>query len=285
MRTGGEGIVDIRGFSFQPLEKPFSVVSLVPSWTETLFYFGLSREEIAGRTDYCIHPRGRVEGVETVGGPRDPNLERIFELDPDLIIADREENRKEDVEEMDGHWPASRVFVTGPRSVDEALGDVARLGRLFHARGRARRLIESVRASMARIRGEGRGTVAYVVWQDPWIVAGGETYIGDIIRILGYENVADRPPISGPGRERRGGYPAVTIEDLARLRPDAVFLSTEPFPFRRRHADLLRSLLGGVDAEYAGKVNIRIVDGEYFSWYGSRMIAAFRYFSRHRASL
>lgn len=280
-----EEIVDIRGVSFQPLQKPFSVVSLVPSWTETLFYLGLTGEEVVGGTDYCIHPRARVGDIEKLGGPRDPNLERIFELNPDLIIADREENRKKDVERIDMHWTVSRVFVTGPTRVNHALRDVAQFGSLFNAQDRAYQLIENVRSYMARLVRTDQGTVAFVVWQDPWIVARRETYIGDVLEILGYENVVDRSVLAGLDHKGSMPYPVITLKRLIRLRPDAIFLSTEPFPFRKRHVGWLRSRLHQLDPEYAERSDIRIVNGEYFSWYGSRMIPAFRYFLKHQASL
>lgn len=275
-------VTDIRGVSFAPLQKPFRVVSLVPSWTETLFYLGLTEEEIVGRTDYCIHPRGRVREIEKLGGPRDPNLERIFEINPDLIIADREENRKEDVERIDMHWPVSRVFVTGPTTVNHALKDVAQFGSLFNTRDRACELIENVRSWMARLERKDRGTTVYMVWQDPLVAASRETYIGDVLETLGYRNVIDRSTLEDFNQEGSMNYPAVTLERLIRLKPDAILLSTEPFPFRRKHGELLRSRLHELDREYAERVEIRIVNGEYFSWYGSRMVPALRYFVEHQ---
>jgi ABC-type Fe3+-hydroxamate transport system substrate-binding protein len=258
------------------------VVSLVPNWTETLFDLGLTGEEILGRTDYCIHPRDRVEDIEKVGGPRDPNVERIFELDPDLIVVDREENRKEDVERIDRHWRPSRVFATGPITVNEALNDVERFGLLFNARNRARELIENVRSLVARVVRKDRGTAAYLVWQDPLIVASRETYIGDVLEILGYKNVFDSSTLKDLRPKGRMGYPVVTVDLLVHHTPDAIFLSTEPFPFRRKDVDRLRSRLHHIDAEYAERVDIQIVNGEYFSWYGSRMFHAFRYFVTHQ---
>lgn len=277
-----EEIIDIRGVPFQPLQKPFRVVSLVPSWTETLFYLGLTEEEILGRTDYCIHPRARVGDIEKLGGPRDPDLERIFELDPDVIIVDREENRKEDVERIDMHWVVSRVFVTGPTTVNNALNNVEQFGSLFNTQDRARELIENVRSWVVRLIREDRGTVVYLVWQDPLIAASRETYIGDVLETLGYKNVLDRSTMADLNQEGSMSYPIVALELLIRHRPDAIFLSTEPFPFRRRHVGRLRSRLYQLDPEYAERVDIRIVNGEYFSWYGSRMIPAFRYFVRHQ---
>ncbi len=276
-------IVDIRGVSFQPLQKPFRVVSLVPSWTETLFDLGLTGTEIVGRTDYCRHPRGRVADIEKLGGPKNPNVGRIFELDPDLVIADREENRKEDVERMDVHWVASRVFVTGPKGVDHALNHVEQLGTLFGTQDQARELIERVRSSVNQVVREDRGTVAYLTWQDPMIAASRKTYIGDVLETLGYKNVCDYSTLEGLDPEGSASYPVVTLEILIRLKPNTILLSTEPFPFRKKHLDRLRSRLRELDPEYAERVRIRIVNGEYFSWYGSRMLPAFRYFVRRQA--
>ncbi len=278
----GRGLTDFRGVPFRPLSKPFRVVSLVPNWTETLFDLGLTGEEILGRTDYCIHPRDRVVDIEKVGGPRDPNVERIFALDPDLIVVDREENRKEDVERIDRHWRPSRVFATGPTTVNEALNDVEKLGLLFDAQNQAHDLIENVRSLVARVVRKDRGTAAYLIWQDPLIIASRETYIGDVLEILGYRNVFDCSTLKDLHPKGRMDYPVVTVDLLVRHEPDTIFLSTEPFPFRRTDVDRLRSRLHQFDTDYAERADVRIVNGEYFSWYGSRMIHAFRYFVKHQ---
>jgi ABC-type Fe3+-hydroxamate transport system substrate-binding protein len=280
-----EIITDIRGLSFQPLPSPLRIVSLVPSWTETLFHLGLTEAEIVGRTDYCIHPRSRVDNIERLGGPRDPNMARIFELDPTLVLMDQEENRKEDVRSIDTHWVPSRVFVTDPKTVNDALETVERFGVLFGAKGCARELIEDVRSLVAQVVRVSRGTVAYLVWQDPFIAASRETYIGDILEILGYKNVIGRGTVKDLSPERSKSYPVVTVSLLVRLKPDAIFLSTEPFPFRKRHIGSLRAQLLQFDSEYSDRIDIRIVNGEYFSWYGSRMIHAFRYFVKHQAQV
>ena len=280
---GTRQIVDIRGTRFLPLVRPFRVVSLVPSWTETLFHLGLTQREVVGRTDYCIHPKDGVAKVETLGGPKNPNLGRIFKLDPDLIIADREENRIEDVERIDRHWGVSRVMVTWPRTVNHALEDVENLGVLVGAEDEARLLVDRVRSLRASLVREDRGTVAFVIWQDPLMVATRETYIGDLLETLGYRNVFDRSTTVDLGGAGSPSYPVVSLESLIRRRPDAIFLSTEPFPFRRKHAAQIRADLGGLDSDYARRLDVRIVNGEYFSWYGSRMVAAFRYFARKRS--
>jgi len=280
-----EEIVDSRGLVFKPLRRPFHVVSLVPSWTETLFYLGLTRSEIVGRTDYCIHPRARVGAIEKLGGPKHPDLARICGLDPGVIIMDREENRKEDVERIDMHWDVSRVFVTGPTTVGHALSNVEQFGWLLNTQDRARELIAKVRSCMARLVRKDRGTVVYLVWQDPFIAVSRETYIGDVLETLGYRNVFHRSTLADLNQEGSMSYPVVTLELLIRLRPGSIFLSTEPFPFQRKHGDRLRSQLHRLDPEYTERVRIRIVNGEYFSWYGRRMIPAFRYLVKHETQL
>jgi ABC-type Fe3+-hydroxamate transport system substrate-binding protein len=274
-------VIDIRGVSFRSIQKPYRVVCLVPSWTETLFYLGLTAQEIVGRTDYCIYPRARVGAIEKLGGPRNPDLQRMFELQPDLIIMDREENRKEDVEWIDMHWAGHRVFVTGPTTVAEALYHVGQLGSLLTAQNRACQLVETVRSWVDRVVREDRGNVAYLVWQDPFIAATRETYVGDVLDVLGFKNIFDRSTLVDLNHEGSMRYPAIPVELLCRLKPDAIFLSTEPFPFRGRDLERLRFRLREHDKRYAAGVDIRIVNGEYFSWYGSRMIPAFRHFVRH----
>jgi len=276
-----EGLIDIRGVSFRPMRRPLHIISLVPCWTETLFYLRLTEKEIVGRTDYCLHPRTRVDSIEKLGGPKDPNLRRVFELDPDLIIMDREENRKEDVELLERHWGLSRVFATGPQTVSEALTDVEKLGYLLDARSRARLLTETVRSLVAQVTKEYRGTAVYLVWQDPLIAASKETYIGDVLDVLGHKNVFDRSTVETLDSKDSPNYPVVSIDLLVRYKPDVIFLATEPFPFRRKHISRFRARLHHLDPEYAESADIRVVNGEYFSWYGSRMIPAFRYFLKH----
>jgi ABC-type Fe3+-hydroxamate transport system substrate-binding protein len=277
-----EGIIDIRGVAFEPLRRPVRVVSLVPCWTETLFHLGLIEKEIVGRTPYCVHPRGRVDGIESIGGPKDPNMERIIDLDPNLIIVDREENRREDVERVENHWTPSRVFTTGPTTVKEALDDLQKFGRLLDAQKLARELVGEVEFWLNRLAPEERGTAAYLVWQDPLMVATRETYIGNVLEKLGYRNVFDRSTTEELSLNANSGYPQVTVHLLDQLKPDFIFLSTEPFPFRRGHIERLLTRLRALDREYAERVDIQIVNGEFFSWYGSRMVYAFRYFVRHR---
>jgi len=271
-------ITDCRGVPFLPLKKPFGVVSLVPSWTETLFSLGLTQREILGRTRYCVHPRTQVLSVEEVGGPRDPKVARIIEIDPDLIVADREENRQEDIAEMDRRWPVSRVFVGDPFSVTRALKHVEQLGWLLGCETRARQLVIEINSCLARVKRENRGKAAYLVWQDPFMAASRETYIGDVLTIFGYQNVLDRHVKDDLGLGGETRYPAVSLDVLAYLKPQTIFLSTEPFPFEKKHADHLRSRLRDLDSVFGESVDIRIVDGEYFAWYGSRMVPAFRHF-------
>ena len=271
-------ITDCRGVPFLPLKKPFGVVSLVPSWTETLFSLGLTQREILGRTRYCVHPRTQVLSVEEVGGPRDPNVVRIIEIDPDLIVADREENRQEDIAEMDRCWSVSRVFVGDPFSVSRALKHVEQLGWLLGCETRARQLLIEINSWLARVKKGDRGKAAYLVWQDPFMAASRETYIGDVLATLGYQNVFDRRVKDNMGLGGETRYPAISIDVLVSLKPQTIFLATEPFPFRKKHADHLRSRLSDVDPIFEKSVDIRIVNGEYFAWYGGRMVSAFRHF-------
>jgi ABC-type Fe3+-hydroxamate transport system substrate-binding protein len=274
-------ITDSRGLFFLPLRKPFSVVSLVPSWTETLFGLGLTEIEILGRTRYCIHPKTRVSRLEDLGGPRDPNLAKIIELDPDLVLADREENRREDVEVMDRQWPAPRVFVTDPYCVRQVFKHIEELGFLLGKPERARQLVLKVRSWMARVNKVDRGTVVYLVWQDPFMAASRETYIGDILEMLGYRNIFDQDTTADLDLGVGVRYPTLNRELLADLKPQSILLSTEPFPFKKKHVEDLRSNLSRLDRAYGKSVRMHIVNGEYFSWYGRRMIPAFRYFVKH----
>lgn len=228
------------------------VVSLCPSITETVAE--LAAQTLVGRTRYCIHPAGVIADIPTVGGTKNPNVDAIRGLQPDLIIAEKEENRQEDVLALQSVAP---VWVFDIRTVANALRMIRQLGLLLHRRVAAEHLASGIEECWPQIPvGAKSERVLYLIWRKPWMAAAGGTYIDSVLGSLGLINVL--------GDQQR--YPELTVSSLKTLKPDRVLLSSEPYPFNSTHQDELREVLP--DAK------IELVDGEAFSWYGSRMLAS-----------
>jgi iron complex transport system substrate-binding protein len=233
---------------------PRRVVSLCPSTTETLFALGLGDGRLVGRTDWCRHPRGRVEALASVGGTKKVRSERVAALDPDLIVAVREENDREQIESLAATWP---VFVLDPVDVESAIQGVDRLGDVVGAGEIANRLATRIRAAFADLPRAPSLRVAYLIWRKPWMVVGKDTYVDDVLRRLGLVNV---------GADLEGRYPETDAAALRRARVELLLASSEPFPFDASYFEELRTLV-----PEAAPV---LVDGEAFSWHGARMLEA-----------
>lgn len=230
------------------------VVSLVPSLTELLYHLGV---DVAGITKFCVHPQEWYRTKPRVGGTKNPDIDRIKSLNPSLIIANKEENRKEDVEQL---RQFCRVVVTDITTVDEALAAIRLIGRVCQVQNAAERLVHSIVALWKPLQGNARGDrVLYLIWRKPYMAAGTDTYIHHVMEYLGFSNVV-----------KHSRYPALEAEAIRALNPEWVFLSSEPYPFREKHLSELK--------EIVPSAHIRLVDGEAFSWYGYRMIPAAKYF-------
>ncbi|HVP39736.1 MAG TPA: helical backbone metal receptor [Candidatus Saccharimonadales bacterium] len=238
---------------------PRRVVSLVPSHTETLLLLGLG-ERLVGRTRFCVEPRGQVESVPEVGGVKSPHIRAVLDLGPDLVIANREENRKSDVERLEA--AGVPVFLTYPRSVSEGIASIRALGAavdLGPAAEAAARRCEAVLEDPPR---PPRADALCCVWKDPWMVVGGDTYIHDVLARAGARNVAAGLP---------GRYPKVDLAQAMALRPEVVLLPDEPYAFRAEdRADF--APFGSVPAVRDGR--LELVDGKALSWYGPRIATA-----------
>jgi ABC-type Fe3+-hydroxamate transport system substrate-binding protein len=236
------------------------IVSLVPSLTEALFALGLG-ERVVGVTDWCVHPAPQVASLPKVGGTKNPSLERIAELAPELVIANREENRQRDVEALRSR--GFDVWVTYPRSVAEAaalLRELAGLGADPEAAARVLGPIE--RTLAARAEPHAASAVFCPIWKDPWMAVGGDTYADDLLRVCGGRNVfADRP-------ERR--YPIVDLEQIEAAAPEVILLPDEPYAFGPREREALLRL--PLPAARTGRVHL--IDGTLVSWYGPRIAQA-----------
>jgi ABC-type Fe3+-hydroxamate transport system substrate-binding protein len=240
------------------------IVSLVPSTTELLCALGLA-DALVGVTVYCVEPREVVRTRTRVGGEKDPDLATIQALAPDLIVANIEENRREDVEAL--RAAGLRVWLTYPRSVAESLAMIRELGEVTGAVAAARALLDSLEPLYAEVRARLAGRrptpVFYPIWREPWMTVGRDTYIHDLLATCGGLNVFG-------DRDR---YPSVSLDEVAARAPEVVLLPDEPFRFRRAH---LRDFEAypGMPAVRAGRLHL--VDGKPFSWHGPRLADALR---------
>lgn len=244
--------------------KPTRIISLVPSQTELLADLGLEKEVI-GITKFCVHPNEWFRNKQRIGGTKTINVPLIASLKPDLIIGNKEENIKEQVLALAGIAP---VWVSDINNIDEALEMIKLIGAVTgkviesnHIITQLQKDIASLSAVSTRTENK-RFRTAYIIWKDPYMAAGGDTFINDMIQKCGWENVLSE----------KTRYPEISIKDLAESNTELLLLSSEPYPFRQKHIDLLR--------EQLPKTKIILVDGEIFGWYGSRLLHAADYLKR-----
>jgi ABC-type Fe3+-hydroxamate transport system substrate-binding protein len=240
------------------------IVSLVPSTTELLCALGLA-DALVGVTVYCVEPREVVRGKIRVGGEKDPDLEAIRRLAPDLVVANIEENRREDVEAL--RAAGIEVFITYPRSVVESFAMIRELGAATGAAPAAARLLAELEplhtAVRERLAGRRATPCFYPIWREPWMTIGHDTYIHDLLATCGGANVfADR-----------SRYPTISLDDVAARAPEVVLLPDEPFRFRRAH---LRDFEAYPAMPAVRHGRLRLVDGKRFSWHGPRLAEALR---------
>lgn len=265
---------------------PRRVVSLVPSVTESLFDLGLG-DRMVGRTDYCVYPVGQVERLPMLGGTKNPNIPSILALEPDLVIANQEENRREDVEALQS--AGITVWVTFPRTVREAFNLLWTIMYAFDTpeRSESVRQIERLCDWLELIERPEPCRVFAPIWYDPLMTFNGSTFAHDLLRICGGTNVftererlyplaadlgqseplaANDPRIIG--RDTR--YPRVTIEEVVAAQPDIILLPSEPFAFTEAHIVLFAAL----DVPAAKTGQIKLMDGSLLTWHGTRMARA-----------
>lgn len=239
------------------------LVSLCPSLTELLHDLGAG-DEVVGRTKFCIHPSPWVEGIEKVGGTKNPKVERIIALAPDLVVMNEEENRREDAQAL--RDAGLTVYSSLPRTTDDTAQMVRDIAQAIGREAEGGRIAADIEARAARVRAAAVGApavrYAYLIWRAPWMTVNDDTFISALLGLAGGENVF------GAATTR---YPVFTLDELRAARTDVVMLASEPFPFTAVHAAELATELG-IDA---GRVVQ--VDGELLSWHGSRTPAGIDY--------
>jgi len=235
----------------------------VPSQTELLYDLGLE-ERIVGITKFCVHPYHFKSTKKIVGGTKKAHYEKIRLLQPDLIICNKEENTEEMVRLLQQIAP---VWVTDIVTVEDNLEMIAQFGKLFNCRTESRKWCDKITSAyndfQAFIKDAPLQKVAYFIWKNPYMAAGSGTFINEMLQLNHFENIYSA----------KGRYPEVEIKKI-RIEgdPDVVFLSSEPFPFKEEDAFEI-----GRFTHHAKTV---FVDGEMFSWYGSRILKAFSYFRK-----
>ncbi len=239
--------------SVEIVSTPKRVVSLVPSQTELLVDLGLE-DSLVGVTKFCIHPRGLKKRKTIVGGTKNYRMEVIDKLQPDLIIGNKEENDKEGIEELAKKYP---VWLSDIYTLEDNSRMINALGRIFNCEEKAKSLSEDISTQFSTVKP--KGFAVYLIWNSPMLSAGQDTFINQMLGLAGFDNMV---------KESR--YPELTEENLIGLNPDFLLLSSEPFPFKDKHLQFFRSLLP--------QTEVMLVDGELFSWYGSRLLKSKSYF-------
>lgn len=246
---------------------PKRIISLVPSQTELLYDLGLE-EKIIGITKFCIHPYHLKQTKKVIGGTKKVHYEKIKLLQPDIIIANKEENTLEMVEELRKIAP---VWVTNVVTIEDNFQMISDFGKLFNCRTEAQKWnnkIENAYKEFILYRQNlPTRKVAYFIWREPFMVAGSDNFINEMLQLNNFKNIYDNPE-KFPAR-----YPEIIIQKI-RIQgdPEIVFLSSEPYPFKDEHAFEI--------GRFTHHAKTIFVDGEMFSWYGSRILKAFDYFKK-----
>lgn len=236
-------------------KKPQRIISICPAITSTLFEIGAG-ETVIGRTEYCIFPKDQVEVVPVIGGTKQVDFEKIRQLKPDLILAEKEENTKVIVKTLEKEFP---VFVFEVQSLEENERFITDLGKLTKQEEQAAHLLENVKQAFQGIPNFSNETAAYMIWQEPYMVVGHNTYINSVLKTLGFIN---------PFTDRKSRYPIIQLEDIVQANLQYLLLASEPFHFTEEHRNYFSNILPNT--------TVLNVDGEMF-WYGSNSVPGFQY--------
>jgi ABC-type Fe3+-hydroxamate transport system substrate-binding protein len=250
----GRKFVDQMGRQVHVPLEPKRIISLVPSQTELLYDLGLD-SEVIGITKFCIHPAAWFRVKQRIGGTKQLNLELIRSLNPDLIIGNKEENTKEDIEALAKEFP---VWMSDISTFDDALSMIDVLGDIVNRKDEAELLVEEITEAFTPLENLGQQkTFLYFIWDEPAFVAGKNTFIDSMLTKIGFQNACEQ-----------SRYPS--LSDVAPATVDHIFLSSEPFPFKSEHVNKFQAIFPNAQ--------IHLIDGEMCSWYGSRMKLAATYF-------
>jgi ABC-type Fe3+-hydroxamate transport system substrate-binding protein len=236
---------------------PKRIVSLVPSQTELLAYLGLA-ERVVGITKFCVHPAGWRTSKTVIGGTKKFDIRKICSLKPDLVIGNKEENYEEGINRLKKEFP---VWMSDVIALDDARSMIQGIGSVTGCESESAALIRQINHSFQSIKKSRPYSVIYLIWKNPWMAAGRNTFIHTMLEVAGFQNAVSK-----------NRYPQLSNDDLRQLHPEVILLSSEPYPFSEKHIMALQPIVP--------RAKILLVDGEIFSWYGSRLLKFPEYLSR-----
>lgn len=249
-------VVDQMNRSIEVPALPQRIISLVPSQTELLASLGLG-DRVVGITKFCIHPESWRKEKMIIGGTKQFRMEVIEQLQPDLIIGNKEENYQEGIEALASKYP---VWLSDIISVEDSLEMIRQIGVLVGETTKANALAYEIHQSLPRPTEKLKPKALYLIWKNPYMAAGQGTFINEMLQAAGFQNILTA--------ER---YPSLTEAEITALQPEYILLSSEPFPFKEKHIEELRMQCPNSE--------VHLVDGELFSWYGSRLLKSAAYFN------
>lgn len=241
-------LTDQIGHKIHLKSKAKRIISVVPSQTEFLYDLGLT-DEVVGITKFCVHPKEWFKSKNRVGGTKTLNFDKIKNLNPDLIIANKEENTQSEIEFLQAHYP---VYTSDIKTLDDAYQMMSDIGIMTNQIDNSENIINEIISNFKDLP-QFNKSVLYLIWKNPYMVAGQDTFINNLLEKVGLTNVA----INTVDR-----YSEITAEEIKQINPDYIFLSSEPYPFKEKDVLELNKLC---------QSSIVLVDGEMFSWYGSRL--------------
>ncbi len=236
---------------------PKRIISIVPSQSELLWDLGL-REELVGITKFCIHPKEMHQSVTHIGGTKTLNIDKIRSLKPDVIIGNKEENDQTQIVELQKEFD---VWMSDIYTLHDSLSMIEGIGDLVNKSQDAKKITSQISTSFKDLK-QTHQTVLYFIWNKPYMVAGRATFIGHLLEKIGLKNCIT---------DINSRYPTLSLDDIINLNPELIFLSSEPYPFKETHVKELK--------KHLPKTRMLIVDGELFSWYGSRLTHSTTYFN------
>jgi ABC-type Fe3+-hydroxamate transport system substrate-binding protein len=253
---------------FELNKTPKRIISLVPSQTELLVDLGLE-DSIVGVTKFCVHPTHLRKDKTIVGGTKNIKIDKIKELNPDIILCNKEENTKEIVEACEQIAP---THVSDIFTLDDSIELIRQYGEILSCKTQARSIIEKLDNEIFEfkqfIKDTSEKKVAYFIWKNPWMVAGNNTFINHLLELNSFKNIYNN-------KER---YPVIELQNIIKNgNPDLILLSSEPYPFKEEHINEIK--------KHSSQSKVILVDGEMFSWYGSRLLKAFNYFKKLHSSI
>ncbi|MBC8045805.1 MAG: ABC transporter substrate-binding protein [Fimbriimonadaceae bacterium] len=249
---------------------PKRIISIVPSQTELLCELG-HEDKLVGVTKFCVHPDHIRKSKPVIGGTKNLHIEQIRSLQPDLIIANKEENVKEQIEELEKYFP---VWLSDVRNFDDAIVMIKNLGEITDRQELSYKLIQEIEFEKEKYHSDHNifaihnfPICIYIIWKNPYMIIGGDTFISSMLELAGFKNLF----------QDQLRYPEITMEDIQIANPQIVFLSSEPYPFKEKNIKELQ--------EFMPHAKIILIDGEMFSWYGSRLQFSFQYFAELRKQI